>query len=232
MRFLILIIGVFLSFHSFLYSEGEFKRSDFSYPVLTLNNETGERYAFLPLDDLSEDDFEIIDSYSFILGYYKLMQQITKTSKVNFKYSFNNKEYDQTQELNNNAGTFSFGLLYEILPKVTGDFNISYKEKNYIFESDKDYNTMSPGMEFKFKPIKEMLIGLKYVFLRTDYLNNAMNSKGNRLLVYWQERFLKSALYLRARYRLENRDYEETSSLRKNSTKHAFSLTAKIDFNK
>ena len=238
MKFFICFFLLLFSFNlsavtedQFFVKSEEMKKSKFYYPVLTLNNEIGQRFAFLPLDESVEDDFEITDSYSFRLGYYKVMQQITKTSKVRFKYCFNNKDYDIDNNLNNNAGTYSFGLLYEIFPTVRGDFNIRYKEKNYIFDSSKDNNVVSPGLEIKFKPRKEILIGIKYVYLRTDYIDNAKNSEGNRVLVYWQERFYDGHLRLRARYRVENRDYAEPASTRKNSTKQAIAVTAKIDFN-
>lgn len=209
----------------------EIKKEKFYYPVLTLNTEIGQRFSFEPLDDLAEDDFEIIDSYNFKLGYYKIMQQITKKSKMDFTYSFNNKEYDIDKDLNNNSGTLSFGLLYEILPDLTGDISLNYREKNFIFDNDKDNFSFLPGAEFKLKPRKETLIGLKYVFVKTDFQDNDKNSNGNRVLLYIQESFYDGRLRLRGRYRGENRDYSVSTGTRKDSTKHSFAVTAQVDFN-
>lgn len=69
------------------------------------------------------------------------------------------------------------------------------------------------------------------MYQRTDYINNEKNSKGNRALIYWQERFYDGHLQLRARYRMENRKYLEPTKVRKNSTKQSVSVTAKINFN-
>lgn len=178
-----------------------------------------------------ESDVEISDAYNFKLGYYKVMQQISKTAKADFTYSFNDKEYDVDRDLNNNSGTYAFGLMYEILPTLTGDFNMNYREKNFILDNDKDNFTFSPGAEFKLKPRQETLIGVKYVYLKTDYQDNDKNSKGNRVLLYIQESLYDGHLHLRGRYRGENRDYLNPSNTRKSSTKHSFAVTASIDFN-
>ncbi len=235
MRLFILGVMFLFTFNLSLFSANikndKLKKSRFYYPVLTLNNEIGQRFAFFPINETGEDDFEITDSYSFKLGYYKIMQQFSKTSKVRFKYAFNNKDYDIENTLNNNAQTYTCGFTYVILPTITGDFNIRYKEKNYIFDNAKDNNIISPGIELKVRPRKGVLIGAKYVYQRTDYINNEKNSKGNRVLVYWQDGFYEGHLRLRARYRVENRRYLEPSKVRKNSSKQAISLTAKIDFN-
>lgn len=209
----------------------ELKKEKFYYPVLTLNTEVGQRFSFEPIDDLLEDDFELADSYSFTLGSYRVKQQITKISRANFSYSFNNKKYSVSKDLDNNSGTFSCGFFLKILPILTGDFNFNYRQRNFIQDNEKDNRTLSPGVEFKLKPRKQTLIDLKYVYANTDYPDKERDSNGNRVLLSIQESLYEGHLRLKGRYRGENQDYLTPSKVRNNSAKHSFAVTANIDFN-
>ncbi|MBN1899129.1 MAG: hypothetical protein JW827_10150 [Spirochaetes bacterium] len=208
-----------------------FKKKGFDYPVLTFNTEIGERYAFNPFEDLSEEDYQTIDSYNYTQGYIKIMQQLNLRSKCDLTYSFKKKDYDLTDDLDNNHNGVTFNMVYRILEKITGRVGMKYKDIDYSVSNEKDGKQISPEMEIKYRPIEEMLLGLKYVYLNMSFNGSESDSFGNRVLLYWQERFLDSRLRMRVRYRGENRDYQYPSSTRKSSFKHALSATASIDFN-
>ncbi len=234
------ILFIALNFNVLLYgiteadiffSGDKFKNTEFFYPVITINGELGQRFAYEPIDNLLEDDYQTVDSYTFNNGYLKLSQQFTKNAKVNIKYIFSKKEYDITKNLNNKSWTYRLSVLYKLLPDLTADIGLSYKEKIFNYVSDKNNYITSPGVELKFKPRKEVLFGLKYVYGNNKFQNSSNDSKNNRILLYWQERFYNGKLKLRVRYRGENRDYIYPDNIHKNSMKHSVSATAKIDFN-
>jgi len=126
-------ISVYDNFTSF----EKFKKEKFYYPVLTLNTEIGQRFAFNPFDDLMEDDYQTIDAYTFSKGYYQIMQQFSKTSKIKLNYSFNKKEYDDTRILNNKSDTYTGSVAYKLLPDLTANIGIKYREKKYDFDNTK-----------------------------------------------------------------------------------------------
>ncbi len=209
----------------------KFKSEKFYYPIITINGEIGSRYAFNPFDDISSEDYETIDAYAFQSGYIKLMQQLTKTSKISAYYMYRKKDYETEDNLDNYTSTLGFSTLHNLIPDVSVNLGINYKESNFLSENEKDGTQISPETEIKFRPKKEILLGLKYVYLNMKYNDESRNSSGNRILIYWQERFYQSKLKLRVRYRGENRNYDFPTSQRKSSTKHSVSATAIIDFN-
>lgn len=214
----------------FVYPE-KFKTTKFYYPVITLNSEIGKRFAFNPFEDLTEEDYQTIDAYSFYLGYIKLMQQITKESKVNIFYMYKEKKYETTSVLDNKSATFKFSVVYKILPDISANLGVRYKDIDFLSANEKDGDQLAPEMEIRFKPRKEFLLGVKYVYLDMKYNDYLRNSTGNRVLIYLQEKFYDNKFRLRIRYRGENRKYEYPTLQRKSSTKHSVSATAIIDFN-
>lgn len=212
-------------------SPEKFKTTKFYYPVITLNTEIGKRYAFNPFEDLTEEDYQTIDAYNFYLGYIKLMQQITKESKVNIFYMHKEKKYETTSVLDNKSGTFKFSVGYKILPDISAKLGIRYKNIDFFSADEKDGSQLSPEVEIKFKPRKGFLLGVKYVYLDMKYNDYLRNSTGNRVLIYLQERFYDNKFRLRIRYRGENRRYKYPTLQRKSATKHSVSATAIINFN-
>ncbi len=214
----------------FIKSE-KFKSTEFYYPVLIVNSEIGQRFAYQPLDDLLENDYQTIDAYNLNNGYLKISQQLTKFAKIRLKYLFSKKDYESSKELNNRSWTYNLSVLYKFLPDLTADVWLSYKEKLFNNNNAKNNFTTSPGAEIKFKPKKGVLLGLKYVYGNNHFQTISNDSKNNRILIYWQESFYNSKLKFRVRYRGENKNYAYPDLVHKNSTKHTISATAKIDFN-
>ncbi len=218
--------------YDFFVQPEKFKSSHFFYPVVTFNIESGSRYSYLPDEEITEDDFQIVDSYNFKLGYFQILQQITRVSKVRLKYKFNIKEYDINTELNNKANTYSGSVVYEIIPKLLALISIRYKLKDFSFNSAKNNTLFSPGVEIRFKPDKGVIIGFKYTYFDLAYPDADNDATGNRFLAYWQEFFLENKLKIRVRYRGESRKYLYPTSQRKSSYKQSVSFTLMYDFNK
>ena len=207
------------------------KSKKFYYPILTINGETGERFAFNPNEDLTEEDYQTEDSYKFYTGYAKILQQIAKNSKLNLLYTIRNKEYDYNKIYNNKSDGVAFSFLYEILPDLTSEFGLYYKKVNFFEKDENDNNQISPEIELKYKEKKLGLFGCKYVYQNIEYSKEEKNWQGNRFLIYWQKGFYDGKFRVRIRYRGENRDYNQPTQQRKSSFKYSVSATAIIDFN-
>lgn len=207
------------------------KQQKFYYPIITLNTEIGERFAFNPFEDLTEEDYQQEDYYKFYLGYAKILQHITKKSKVDFMYMFKNKDYEVEEKYSNKSDSFSFSFLYEILPDLTADLGLNYKRMDFSTRDNFDNKQFSPEVEVKYKPRKNTLFGVKYVFQNTRYTDTSKDWSGNRVLIYWQQQIFDNKLRFRIRYRGENRDYRQETKQRQDSFKYSISATAIIDFN-
>ena len=105
------------------------------YPVLSLQSELGERYTYLPQEEALpdvDDDWQLIDSYRFKTAALKLSQKFSKVSKLDFKFAFQNKDYELKNILNNESFLYALGFNHELFPKLSADLDFVHKNKNYF----------------------------------------------------------------------------------------------------
>lgn len=202
-------------------------------PVLTLNYETGARYQYDLLEE-EEQDLLIFDSYNFNAGYIQILQPITKPLNFKFKFNYNLKNYDSASNvLENDTFVYQTGVDWQIIKNLKMELSFKYIKKTYDFASEKSIEGLSPFIEIRYSPVKFMHIGGNYNIIHENYINKERGDNiRNRINLWFEDRIIPK-MNLRLRYRLENRDFIINPDKKtKDSFKHSFAATLKIDLNK
>lgn len=199
-------------------------------PVITLNNEFGNRYEYDLFDD-ENLDFLILDGYKFNRGYVQLSEAIAKSLSFKFNFNYNLKTYEQSTNLDNNSYAYQAAIVWEIVKNLDLDVGFRYTTRDFISDNTKRLEGLSPGLELRFTPIKYLHLGLNYNVFKENYFGAPSDYLGNRFNVWYEHRIIPQ-INLRLRYHIENRDFANNSPQRQDSFKHSFSATMKIDLNK
>lgn len=202
----------------------------YNIPILTLNHEVGTRYE---IENFEEEDFDYLtyDGYTFNKGYSQIQENFTKALAFKFKFYYNIKNYDHATNLNNKAFTYYPYFSLKIVKNMKLNLGFKFGTKHYLLDTTKDLEGLYPNIEFRYNPIKYLHLGFRYGLMSTTYLRNDGDYVGNRGSLWYEQRIVPQVNF-RMRYRIENRDYRVETSQRKDSFKHSFAATIKIDLNK
>jgi len=202
----------------------------YNIPILALNHEVGTRYE---IENFEEEDFDylIYDGYTFNKGYAQVYENFNKALAFKFKFYYNIKNYDHATNFDNHAFSYYPYFSIKLVKNMKLNLGVKFGTKHYLLDTTKDLEGLYPNIELRYNPIKYMHLGVRYGFLSTTYLDNDGDYAGNRGSLWYEQRIVPQVNF-RMRYRIENRDYQVETSQRKDSFKHSFSATVKIDLNK